>query len=131
MRPDLTAQLQNVLSGQTAFGAEGLGPMSFPRDPAAFASLIHWTSQYLAQAAGPDDATRTAFIRKLVHYIIRNGYDDAFGQDLFNGVAWFAARPHLLRTKLGFAGAARLRVEAQRTALNADDRLATFVSALG
>jgi hypothetical protein len=125
MTPDLAAQVRNVLRGRSAYGFAGIGSMPFPHDPAALAALVKWTGNYISVAKGPDDLTRSRFIRKLAHFITRNGHDDAYQQVLLDGVIWFSDHPRAVTSKLSFAGAARLRAEAVRAETNATDVIAT------
>lgn len=104
----IAIQVENVLAGKTALGAERFSPITFPRDPRARELLIYWANVHHRAAHRPGDAEKTAFVRKLAHYILRNWPVAPGDSVLTRGAAWFIDNPHHVRSKLSVKAAANL-----------------------
>jgi hypothetical protein len=111
MTDNTREQIRNVLDGRTAMGAPGEGRIRFPRAPRAFLLLLSWTYTFLQHSPASDDATRTAFIRKLAHYLIRCGTQDENNTAFLDGVVWFLTNPEHIQSRMSFARAVRLRAQ--------------------
>jgi hypothetical protein len=118
MSPHIAAQVRNVIEGRSAMGGRGPGPMSFPRDPAALDTAVHYASIFVMRCAAHDDRTRTIFIRKLAAYITRNRIFKISPQ-LLVGTIWFANNPAAILTPMSFSSALRRnRQDFQRASAN-------------
>lgn len=104
---NLPTQVNNVLSGNTAFGNTGIGPIPFPAVPRARTTLHTWARVFVHGVPHADDAMRTAFIRKLALHIIRNYPLEILDSTVFHGTTWFIAHPHHVQSRMSFAKAAQ------------------------
>lgn len=121
MPPDVDAQIRNVLSGRSAYGGQGFKRMSFPRDTAAFVVVRHYLMRFSAECSARDDRTRTAFIRKLAHYLIRLP-EPICTVDVHDGMTWFLNHPEEVCSPLSFAGAVRRARECLARESNAAEK---------
>lgn len=99
-------QVANVLAGKTASGAPHSKPIAFPTCGIKHALLIRWANPFPDAA----DPVRTAYIRKLAHYIVRLPLP-IDSTDIIGGMVWFIEHPQHACSPLSFAGAVRLSDE--------------------
>lgn len=104
----LRKKVAHVLDGKTVAGLHQHAPITYPRNPGRFSTLLRWTDQFLTQRPDATEDELTAVIRKLALFIIRRGRDDYFPEEIIDGLAWFASHPETISSKLGFGSAARL-----------------------
>lgn len=100
-------QVANVLAGKTASGAPRGNPIPFPAHEFKRALLIRWADAFPNAA----DHVRTAYIRKLAHYLVRLSLP-LRTTDVIDGMTWFIDHPEHVGSRLSFAGAVRRAREA-------------------
>ena len=92
----LRKKVAHVLDGKTVAGLHQHAPITYPRNPGRFSTLLRWTDQFLTQRPDATEDELTAVIRKLALFIIRRGRDDYFPEEIIDGLAWFASHPETL-----------------------------------
>lgn len=113
----IAMQVANVLAGNTASGAPRGNPISFPACGFKRALLMRWANAFPDAA----DHVRTAYIRKLAHYIVRLALPLETA-DVIDGMSWFIDHPEHVCSPLSFAGAVRRAKESAAQGWNAAEK---------
>lgn len=103
MPPDIETQIANVLAGKTADGIPYAKPIAFPAEGDRRNLLMRWADAFPLAA----DHVRTAFIRKLAHYLIKLASAPQSSFEVHAATVWFIDHPEHVCSPLSFAGALR------------------------